>query len=103
MLGRCSVPSSLFFCQIGDSGKNGTDEEERNRGKNSPQDRVAPGFVAAMDRGQQRADREAQITRAAHQDSARGGEYLREAKNRFSLFSFRKKFGEPGGRGDEFD
>src|ERR1700722_6153579 len=92
----------LLLFPDGRFGQEGTDDEQRNGWKYAPQNRVSPGLVATVNGGKQGTNRQAQVTRAAHHNSASRSKHLREAENRFPLFSFRKQPGEPGSHRDEF-
>ena len=103
MLGRCSVPSSFFRFQIGDSGKNGRTSSSGMAGKQSGNCRIPPSLVSAANGRQMLRKCDGNVICGAYQQAASGREALRVAEHSFSLIAVGKQFREPRRGGDKLN
>ena len=79
------------------------DDHQRDGGNQSGNERIAPGFMHAVDGGQGIGVVHRKVVSPRDEQAPYGGESLGPAEDRFTLIAVREQFGEPGDGGDKFD
>lgn len=93
----------LLLCPQRRLGQERADDHQRNGGDQAGDQRVPPGFVAAVDGREGLSVGHGKVIRAGHHEPADRTECLRPAQRGLALLGRREEFGEPGDRGDELD
>ena len=83
-------------------GQKRANDDQRNGGNHAGHERVTPGFVSAVDRGQRFAIGHGQIVRGGDHHAADRRQSLRIPQHVFALISVGKRFRQPRHRGHKF-
>ena len=101
--GRRNVPAAFFLQPGRRLRQEWTDDDERQRGNDAGDQRVAPRRVAAGNRGQRRAVGDCDVVGAGDQQAADRRERLRVAEGLFTLPGVGEDLGDPRHRRHELD